>query len=75
MVSLLIKNGADLRIPEALKHHLEQGLWYSSYRMAFSEESLSQKFLGQALVAVANSLESGSLAETLINSGADINLL
>ena len=75
MVSLLIKNGADLRIPGALKHFLEKGLWYPSYKMAFSEESLSQKFLGQALVVVANSLESGSLAETLIKSGADINLL
>ena len=75
MVSLLIENGADLRIPGALIPFLEKGLWYSSNRMALSEESFSEKFLGQALLAVANSLDSGSLAETLINSGADINLL
>ena len=76
MVSLLIENGADLRIPEALNPFLEKGLWYSSNDlMALSEESFSKKFLGQALLAVANSLDSGSLAETLINSGADINLL
>ena len=75
MVSLLIKKGAGLRIPVALKDFLEEGWWYSSYRKAFSQEYLSKDFLGQALVAVANARESGSLAETLTASGADINLL
>ena len=37
MVSLLIKDGADLRVPGALKHFLERDLWYSSHKV-FSEE-------------------------------------
>ena len=80
MVSLLIKIGAELRTPgriEILKQLYERRLissYNSSYEM-LSEEISSEKFLGQALVAVANTLEPGSVAEILINSGADINFL
>ena len=75
IVSLLIEKGPDLQIPRALKQLSEKGSWCESYQMVFSEESPSKNFLGQALVGVAKNLESGTLAETLINSGADINLL
>ena len=83
MVSLLIKNGADVRTPgtvEVLNHLLKKQYIYSSLPESSPEESLSEefsyeKFLGRALAAIANTLEPGSVAETLIDSGADINFL
>lgn len=74
MVSLLSKDGADLRVPGALKHSLEKDWWYPSHKV-ISEESLSKKILGQALMLVESTPEPVSVAEILIKSGADINLL
>ena len=77
MVSLLIKNGADLRTPGRLKileKIFEKPLEYQPYIRASSAEFSSEYFLGQALVAVANTqVEPEIVAETLISSGADIN--
>ena len=73
MVSLLIKNGADPRTPGAigiLQQFCKRRLTYPS-----PEELSSQSFLGLALMAVANSMEPASVAETLIISGADVNFL
>ena len=74
MVTLLIKDGADLRVPGALKHFLERDLWYHSHKV-FSEECFSAKILGQALVLVGNTPYPAGVAEILIKFGADINLL
>ena len=74
MVSLLIENGANPRIPGAigiLKHLYERRLMHTSPEEFFS----SANFLGQALVAVANVPEPGRAAEILINSGANINFI
>ena len=79
MVSLLIKNGADLRTPgrlEILERLFEKPLKYSPYIKASSAEFQNENFLGQALVAVANTqVEPESVADTLITSGADINFI
>ena len=75
MVSLLIKNGADLRTPGAIKilnHLIERRVIDPSSE---DKEFSSENFLGEALVAVAKTLEPGSVAEILTNSGADINCL
>ena len=74
MVGLLLKDGADLRVPEGLKHFLERDLWHSSHKV-FSEECFSGKILGQALVLAENTPEPAGVAESLIKLGADINLL
>ena len=73
MVSLLIKNGADPRTPGAIGI-LEQ-LYNRRLTYPSPEELSSQSFLGLALMAVANSMEPASVAETLIISGADVNFL
>lgn len=73
MVSLLIKHGAHLRTPgviETLKHFFKGPLVCPSF-----EEFICECFLGEALLAVANTLEPASVAEILINSGAGINFL
>ncbi len=73
MVSLLIKNGADPRTPRPfgiLEQVYKRRLTYSS-----PEEFSSQRFLGLALMAVANTMEPVSVAEILIISGADVNFL
>lgn len=73
MVSLLIKNGADPLNPgtsKILEKLSKRQLIHFQY-----ENFSSENFLGQALVAVANTLEPESVAETLINSGADIDFL
>ena len=80
LVSLLIQNGADPRTPgiiEVLEHLLQKRFILSSHpKSSILWEGFSdEKFLGQALVAIANTLEPESVAEILINSGADINLL
>ena len=73
MVSLLIKNGADPRTPGAIGI-LEQ-LYKRRWTYSSPEESSSQSFLGQALLTVANTMEPASVAENLIISGANINIL
>ena len=81
MISLLIKNGADLQDPgtiESLGKLFERQLIYSpsSYKKLMLSEELSyKKFMGQALLDVAKTLKPGSAAEILINSGADINIV
>ena len=71
MVSLLIKNGADLRTAGNIKfprHFVERRSIFTLFH-----EFSSEHFLGEALVAVAGTPQPGSVAEILINSGADIN--
>ncbi len=83
LVNLLIKNGADLRTsgvitrlnPTLGRHSIFSLDNEFSSEVSLPEELSPEKFLGQALLAVATTLEPGSVAETLINSGADINLL
>ena len=67
MISLLMKNGADLPTPGAIE--ILNQLYPSS------KEFSSGNFLGQALVAVVKTMEPASVAETLVNSGADVNFL
>ena len=84
MVSLLIHIGANLQNPRTIKSlesFIERRLIYSTSCNKFSsEEMLSEepsykKFMGQALLDVANTPKPGSAAEILINSGADINII